>query len=77
MVEGGLFNGGFRTNSANTQLTIKGGEFNTNNESNFVDYSGTRVVMGGKFTDAGAQNWAKKYIPDGYEMNANGEVVKK
>ncbi|MBR2948021.1 MAG: hypothetical protein IKC17_05485 [Bacteroidales bacterium] len=77
VVEGGLFNGGFRTNSANTQLTIKGGEFNTNNESNFVDYSGTRVVMGGKFTDAGAQNWAKKYIADDYEMNEFGEVVMK
>lgn len=76
-VKGGLFNGGFRINSADTCLTIEGGEFNTNNGSAFTDYSGTKVVKGGKFTDAGAQNWAKKYIAEGYEMNANGEVVAK
>ena len=77
IVKGGLFNGGFRINSANTTLTIEGGEFNTNNGSSFTDYSGTKVVKGGKFTDTGAQNWAKKYIAEGYEMNANGEVVAK
>lgn len=77
VVKGGLFNGGFRINSADTKLTIEGGEFNTNNGSAFTDYSGTKVVKGGKFTDAGAQNWAKKYIAEGYEMNANGEVVAK
>ncbi len=77
IVKGGLFNGGFRINSADTKLTIEGGEFNTNNNSAFTDYSGTKVVKGGKFTDAGAQNWAKKYIAEGYEMNANGEVVAK
>ena len=77
VVKGGLFNGGFRINSADTRLTIEGGEFNTNNGSAFSDYSGTKVVKGGKFTDAGAQNWAKKYIAEGYEMNANGEVVAK
>ena len=77
IVKGGLFNGGFRINSADTTLTIEGGEFNTNNGSAFTDYSGTKVVKGGKFTDAGAQNWAKKYIAEGYEMNANGEVVAK
>ena len=77
IVKGGLFNGGFRINSADTTLTIEGGEFNTNNGSAFTDYSGTKVVKGGKFTDAGAQNWAKKYIVEGYEMNANGEVVAK
>ena len=77
IVKGGLFNGGFRINSADTTLTIEGGEFNTNNGSAFTDYSGTKVVKGGKFTDAGAQNWAKKYIAEGYEMNANGEVVVK
>ena len=77
IVKGGLFNGGFRINSADTKLTIEGGEFNTNNGSAFTDYSGTKVVKGGKFTDAGAQNWAKKYIAEGYEMNANGEVVAK
>ena len=77
LVKGGLFNGGFRINSADTKLTIEGGEFNTNNGSAFTDYSGTKVVKGGKFTDAGAQNWAKKYIADGYEMNASGEVVAK
>ena len=76
-VKGGLFNGGFRINSADTCLTIEGGEFNTNNASAFTDSSGTKVVKGGKFTDAGAQNWAKKYIAEGYEMNANGEVVAK
>ena len=76
-VKDGLFNGGFRINSADTRLTIEGGEFNTNNGSAFTDYSGTKVVKGGKFTDAGAQNWAKKYIAEGYEMNANGEVVAK
>ena len=76
-VKGGLFNGGFRINSADTTLTIEGGEFNTNNGSGYTDYSGTKVVKGGKFTDNGAQNWAKKYIADGYEMNANGEVVAK
>lgn len=77
IVKGGLFNGGFRINSADTTLTIEGGEFNTNNGSAFTDYSGTKVVKGGKFTDAGAQDWAKKYIAEGYEMNANGEVVAK
>ena len=77
IVKGGLFNGGFRINSADTTLTIEGGEFNTNNGSSFTDYSGTKVVKGGKFTDTGAQNWAKKYIAEGYEMNANGEVVAK
>ncbi|MBR5563685.1 MAG: hypothetical protein IKW11_05610 [Bacteroidales bacterium] len=77
LVKGGLFNGGFRINSADTKLTIEGGEFNTNNGSAFTDYSGTKVVKGGKFTDAGAQNWAKKYIADGYEMNTDGEVVAK
>ena len=77
LVKGGLFNGGFRINSADTKLTIEGGEFNTNNGSAFTDYSGTKVVKGGKFTDAGAQNWAKKYIAEGYEMNASGEVVAK
>lgn len=77
IVKGGLFNGGFRINSADTTLTIEGGEFNTNNGSAFTDYSGTKVVKGGKFTDAGAQNWAKNYIAEGYEMNANGEVVAK
>ena len=77
LVKGGLFNGGFRINSADTKLTIEGGEFNTNNGSAFTDYSGTKVVKGGKFTDTGAQNWAKKYIAEGYEMNANGEVVAK
>ena len=77
IVKGGLFNGGFRINSADTTLTIEGGEFNTNNGSAFTDYSGTKVVKGGKLTDAGAQNWAKKYIAEGYEMNANGEVVAK
>ena len=77
IVKGGLFNGGFRINSADTTLTIEGGEFNTNNGSAFTDYSGTKVVRGGKFTDAGAQNWAKKYIADGYEMDANGQVVAK
>lgn len=77
IVKGGLFNGGFRINSADTKLTIEGGEFNTNNGSAFTDYSGTKVVKGGKFTDTGAQNWAKKYIAEGYEMNANGEVVAK
>ena len=56
-------------------MTIEGGEFNTNNGSAFTDYSGTKVVKGGKFTDAGAQNWAKEYIAEGYEMNDNGEVV--
>ena len=77
IVKGGLFNGGFRINSTTTTLTIEGGEFNTNNGSAFTDYSGTKVVKGGKFTDAGAQNWAKKYIAEGYEMNANGVVVAK
>ena len=77
IVKGGLFNGGFRINSADTTLTIEGGEFNTNNGSAFTDYSGTKVVRGGKFTDAGAQNWAKKYIAEGYEMDANGQVVAK
>ena len=77
IVKGGLFNGGFRINSATTTLTIEGGEFNTNNGSAFTDYSGTKVVRGGKFTDAGAQNWAKKYIAEGYEMDANGQVVAK
>ena len=77
IVKGGLFNGGFRINSADTTLTIEGGEFNTNNGSSFTDYSGTKVVKGGKFTDTGAQDWAKKYIAEGYEMNANGEVVAK
>jgi hypothetical protein len=77
IVKGGLFNGGFRINSADTTLTIEGGEFNTNNGSAFTDYSGTKVVRGGKFTDAGAQNWAKKYIAEGYEMNDNGQVVAK
>lgn len=76
-VKGGLFNGGFRINSADTILSIEGGEFNTNNGSAYTDYSGTKVVKGGKFTDAGAQNWAKKYIADGYEMNTDGEVVAK
>ena len=74
IVKGGLFNGGFRINSANTTLTIEGGEFNTNNGSNYTDYSGTKVVMGGKFTDDGALNWAKKYIADGYVLDGN-EVV--
>ena len=77
IVKDGLFNGGFRINSANTTLTIEGGEFNTNNGSAYTDYSGTKVVKGGKFTDADAQNWAKKYIADGYEMNTDGEVVAK
>ena len=77
IVKGGLFNGGFRINSADTILSIEGGEFNTNNGSAYTDYSGTKVVKGGKFTDAGAQNWAKKYIADGYEMNTDGEVVAK
>ena len=77
LVKGGLFNGGFRINSADTKLTIEGGEFNTNNGSAFTDYSGTKVVKGGKFTDAGAKNWAKKYISEGYEMNTDGEVVAK
>ena len=77
LVKGGLFNGGFRINSAETKLTIEGGEFNTNNGSGFTDYSGTKVVKGGKFTDEGAQNWAKKYIAEGFKMNADGEVVEK
>ena len=76
-VKGGLFNGGFRINSADTKLTIEGGEFNTNNGSGYTDYSGTKVVKGGKFTDEGAKNWAKNYIAEGYEMNTNGEVVAK
>ena len=77
LVKGGLFNGGFRINSADTKLTIEDGEFNTNNGSGFTDYSGTKVVKGGKFTDEGAQNWAKKYIAEGFKMNADGEVVEK
>ena len=77
LVKGGLFNGGFRINSADTKLTIEDGEFNTNNGSGFTDYSGTKVVKGGKFTDEGAQNWAKKYIAEGFKMNAYGEVVEK
>ena len=77
IVKGGLFNGGFRINSADTTLTIEGGEFNTNNGSGYTDYSGTKVVKGGKFTDDGAKDWAKKYIAEGYEMNPNGEVVAK
>ena len=77
LVKGGLFNGGFRINSADTKLTIEGGEFNTNNGSGFTDYKGTKVVKGGKFTDEGAQNWAKKYIAEGFKMNADGEVVEK
>ena len=75
LVKGGLFNGGFRINSADTKLTIEGGEFNTNNGSAFTDNSGTKVVKGGKFTDAGAQNWAKKYLADGYILA--GDEVKK
>ncbi len=74
IVKGGLFNGGFRINSADTTLTIEGGEFNTNNGSNYTDYSGTKVVKGGKFTDDGAKNWAKKYIADGYVLDGD-EVV--
>ena len=77
LVKGGLFNGGFRINSADTKLTIEGGEFNTNNGSGFTDYQGTKIVKGGKFTDEGAQNWAKKYIAEGFKMNADGEVVEK
>ena len=77
-VKGGLFNGGFRINSANTILTIEGGEFNTNNGSGFTDYSGTKVVKGGKFTDEGAWTWAKKYIAEGcvgLEVTENGKKV--
>ena len=77
-IKDGLFNGGFRINSADTKLTIEGGEFNTNNGSSFTDYSGTKVVKGGKFTDEGAWTWAKKYIAEGcvgLEVTENGKKV--
>ena len=74
-VKGGLFNGGFRINSADTTLTIEGGEFNTNNGSGYTDYSGTKVVKGGKFTDDGALNWAKKYIAEGYVFDEDTNTV--
>jgi len=75
VVKGGTFNGGFRINSDKTELTIEGGSFNTSNGSAYTDYSGTKVVKGGTFTDKNAQDWAKKYLAGGYIMTAEGEVV--
>ena len=76
-IKGGIFNGGFRINSADTVLTVEGGEFNTNNGSGYTDYSGTVSIKGGTYTDDAAKAFAKKYVAEGYEVNANGEVVAK
>ena len=76
-IKGGIFNGGFRINSADSVLTVEGGEFNTNNGSGYTDYSGTVSIKGGTYTDDAAKAFAKKYVAEGYEVNANGEVVAK
>ena len=75
-INGGIFDGGFRINSADTKLTINGGTFDTKNGSNYTDYSGTKVIYGGTFVSDNAKNFAKKYIAEGYELVGN-TVVKK
>jgi hypothetical protein len=74
-VNDGTFNGGFRV-QAGTTMTINGGSFNDCYGSNYNIY-GSAVVKGGSYTDTPAQNFAKKYVADGYELNANGVVVAK
>ena len=74
-VNGGTFNGGFRI-QAGTTMTITSGSFNDCYGSNYNIY-GTASVKGGTYTDATAQNFAKNHLAEGYEMNANGEVVAK
>ena len=74
-VNDGTFNGGFRV-QAGTTMTINGGSFNDCYGSNYNIY-GSAVVKGGSYTDTTAQNFAKKYVADGYELNANGVVVAK
>ena len=77
-IKGGIFNGGFRINSANTVLTVEGGEFNTNNGSGYTYYSGTVSIMGGTYTDANAYNFAKNHLAEGYvatEKNGVWTVV--
>ena len=74
-IDNGTFNGGFRV-QAGTSATINGGSFNDCYGSNY-NISGTVAVKGGTYTDATAVAFAKKYIAEGYEMDANGQVVAK
>ena len=74
-VKGGKFNGGFRINSADTTLTIEGGEFNTNNGSGYTYYNGTVSIKGGTYTDAAAIAFAEKYVAEGYVLDGNTVVL--
>ncbi|MBO5732191.1 MAG: hypothetical protein J6R38_01040 [Alistipes sp.] len=75
VINNGIYNGGFRVQSG-TSMTINGGSFNDCYGSNY-NINGTVAVKGGTYTDETAKRFANKYIADGYEMNANGEVVLK
>ena len=66
IIKDGQFNGGFRINSADTVLTIEGGEFNTNNGSGYTYDNGTVSIKGGTYTDAASKEFAKKYVAEGY-----------
>ena len=74
-VKGGKFNGGFRINSADTTLTIEGGEFNTNNGSGYTYYNGTVTVKGGTYTDNAAIAFAEKYVAEGYVLDGDTVVL--
>ena len=69
-INNGLCNGGFRV-QAGTTCTINGGSFNDCYGSNYNIY-GTVTVKGGTYTDATAQNFAKKYVAEGYQATDNG-----
>ena len=75
IVKGGQFNGGFRINSADTTLTIEGGEFNTNNGSAYTYSSGTVSITGGTYTDDAAKTFAKKYVAEGYVFDNDTNTV--
>ena len=75
VINDGTYNGGFRV-KAGTFMTINGGSFNDCYGSAYNIY-GTATVKGGTYTDAAAKTFAEKYVAEGYEVNANGEVVAK